>query len=164
MIVPNRELANTQFPFDISLTSNPQVYLDTLNMEDNIDMGPPRGRSQVNSKNNSRDLSIISITSSKSYHKHMEIQNYNQSWCNQVEDEYNAHSSGTNVEETNISNGLITSNHSKGKQCKFNEVLALNNILPPPVTNIANNQYVPNSQQFKVPLNYNIKGSSEPNT
>ena len=43
----------------------------------------------MNLKNNSRYLSIISTISSKPYHKCMEIQNHNQSWCNQVKDKYN---------------------------------------------------------------------------
>ena len=141
IVVSNRKLVNTQFSFDISSTSNPQAHLDTLNMENDINMDPPRGRSQINS----RDLSIISTTSSKSYHKCMEIQNHNQLWCNQVEDEYNAHSSDTNVEEINISNGSVTGNNPKGKQHEFNKALALNNMLPPPITNMVNNQYIPNS-------------------
>ena len=117
----------------------------------------------MNLKNNSRDLSIISATSSKPYHKCMDIQNHNQLWCNQVEDEYNAHSSSNNVGETNIFNGSVTSNNPKDKQCKFNEVPALNNIFPSLVANILNNQHVPNLQQFKIHFNYNINGPSEPN-
>ena len=96
MVVPNRKLVNTQFSFDISSTSNPQAHLDTLNMENDINMDPPRERSQINSKNNSRNLSIVSTISFKSYYKCMEIQNHNQLWCNQVEDKYNAHSPDTN--------------------------------------------------------------------
>ena len=144
MVVPNRELVNTQFPFDISSTLNSQAHLDALNIENGIYIGSFRERFQMNLKNNSRYLSIISTTSSKPYHKCMEIQNHNQSWCNQVEDKYNAYSLSTNVGETNISNGSVTSNNSKDKQHKFNEVPALNNMLPPPVANIVNNQYISN--------------------
>ena len=69
----------------------------------------------------------------------MKIQNHNQLWYNQVEDEYNAYFSGTNVEKTNVSNSLITGNHPKDKKHEFNEVLILNNMLSPPVANIENN-------------------------
>jgi len=98
----------------------------------------------MNLKNNSRDSSIISTMSFKPYHKCMVIQNHNQLWCDQVEDKYNTHSLSTNIGETNISNGSVTGNNSKDKQHKFSEVPALNNMLPPPVANIVNNQHVPN--------------------
>ena len=114
-------------------------------MEDDIDMGPPRGRTPMTSKNNSRDSSIISTTSSTPYHEHMEIQNHNLSWCDQVEDEYNSHSSVTNVGETNISNGLVSGNNSKGKQHEYNEIPALNSMLTPPVASMVNNQHIPNT-------------------
>jgi len=76
----------------------------------------------------------------------MEIQNHNQLWYNQVEDEYNAHSSVTNVGEINISNGSVTGNNPKSKQYEFNKALVLNNTLPPPIANMVNNQHIPNSQ------------------
>ena len=52
----------------------------------------------------------------------------------------------TNVEEINISNSSVTGNNPKGKQCEFNKALALNNMLPPSIANMVNNQYIPNSQ------------------
>ena len=114
-------------------------------MEDDIDMGPPRGRSPMSSKNNSRDASIVSKASSKPYHEHMEIQNDNPSWCDQVEDEYISRSSNSNVGETSISNGLVSGNNPKGKQREINEALALNNTLSSHEASKANNQHIPNA-------------------
>jgi len=49
-------------------------------MEEDIVMAPMKGRTLEYSKNISRELSIISTTLSKPYHKFMEIQNLNPSW------------------------------------------------------------------------------------
>jgi len=78
-------------------------------------MAPTRKRTPVGLKNNSRDLSIISAALSRLYHEHIEIQNLNSSWFDQVEDEHNPLFSETNVGESNISNGPVTSNNPKGK-------------------------------------------------
>ena len=81
MVVLIRELANNIFS---TLTNIPsytpvaQIYFN-LNMENDIDMGPPRGRSSMLSKNNSKDSSIISTMSSKPYYEYIEIQNDNPS-------------------------------------------------------------------------------------
>jgi len=69
----------------------------------------------------------------------MKIQNNNPLWFDQVEDECNAHSSGTNVGESNISNGLFSGNNHKGKQHEINKAPALHNMLPPSVESIVNN-------------------------
>ena len=116
MVAPNRGLVNTQFSFDISSTSNSQAHLNTLNMENDIEMGPPRGRSHINLSNSSRDSSIISTTSFKLYYKHIEIQNNNPSWFNQIEDEYNACSLDTNIGKSNISSSSVSGNNLKNKQ------------------------------------------------
>ena len=107
-------------------------------MENDIDMGPPRGRSHINLSNSSRDSSIISTTSFKLYYKHIEIQNNNPSWFNQIEDEYNACSLDTNIGKSNISSSSVSGNNLKNKQWKINETLALNNTLPSSVESMVN--------------------------
>jgi len=76
MVALVRDLANIQ----LSTTISSLKYLNlcsTLNMEEDIDMVSIRERTLVGSKNNSRDLSIISATLFRLYHKHIEIQNLN---------------------------------------------------------------------------------------
>ena len=96
MVAPVRDLANIQLS---TTTFSPKHsnHLPNLNMEEDIVMAPTRGRTPVDSKNSSRDSSIISTTSSKPYYECMEIQNHNALWFDQVEDECNPSFSGTNV-------------------------------------------------------------------
>ena len=163
MVASVRDLANIQLS-TMTFISGHSIHCPVLNMEEDIDMSTTRGRTLMGSKNNSRDSSIISKTSSIPYHECMEIQNLNTSWFNQVEDELLTSSLNTNVKESNISNIPITGNNSKGKQCKFNEASALNNMLPPHGTSMAINQYVSNLQNIEVPINYNINGPTELNS
>jgi len=72
MVVPIRDLANIQLSTTISSSKHLNYYF-TLNMEKDINMAYTRGKTLVGSKNNSRDSSIISVTSSKLYHKYIEI-------------------------------------------------------------------------------------------
>jgi len=57
MIVPNRELANTYFPFIFSLPSNPQIH---NNIAMDIDINTPKDWSINFSTNNSRESSTHS--------------------------------------------------------------------------------------------------------
>ena len=98
-------------------------------IENSVVMSSLRGRLPMSTNNNSRNSSIISKASSKLYYECMEIQSINPMWADQVEDEYNSCFLYTNVGETNISNGSVTGNNPKGKQCNINEALALNNML-----------------------------------
>ena len=84
-------------------------------MEENIIMASIKGRTPECSKNTSRELSIISTTSSKLYHKCMEIQNLDSLWFGQVKDECFPQSLGTNVGESNISDSLVTGSNPKSK-------------------------------------------------
>jgi len=81
MVAPNRELANTQFPFDISSTSNPQAH---LNKAMDIDIDTPRGRSANPSTNNSRESSTHSSVSSIAYADRVQALNNSPSWADQV--------------------------------------------------------------------------------
>jgi len=85
IVAPNRELADTLFPFDISILSNPMT---NNNMNMNIDMNNPRGRTVNASANSSRKSSTHSSVSSISYIERMEAQNNNPSQADQV-DEFN---------------------------------------------------------------------------
>jgi len=81
MVAPNRELANTQFPFDISSTSNPQAH---LNKAMDMDMDTPRGWSANSSTNNSRESSMHSSVSSIAYADRVQALNNSPSWADQV--------------------------------------------------------------------------------
>ena len=76
--MPNRELANIFFPFDISILSNPMT---NNNIIMNIDMDNPRGKIVNASANSSRKSSTHSSVSSI---ERMEAQNNNSSWADQV--------------------------------------------------------------------------------
>ncbi|KAL9712961.1 hypothetical protein Ac2012v2_004202 [Leucoagaricus gongylophorus] len=82
MVAPNRELANTLFPFDTSTLFNPMVQ-NNINMD--MDIDTPRGRSAIPSANNSRELLAHSSVSSIPYVERMETQSNNPSWADQVE-------------------------------------------------------------------------------
>ena len=82
MVAPNRELANTLFPFDASTLFNPMVQ-NNINMD--MDINTPRGRSAIPSANNSRELLAHSSVSSIPYVKRMEAQSNNPSWADRVE-------------------------------------------------------------------------------
>ena len=79
MVAPNRELANTLFPFDTSTLFNPMVQ-NNINMD--MDIDTPRGRSAIH---NSRELLAHSSVSSIPYVERMETQSNNPSWADQVE-------------------------------------------------------------------------------
>ena len=123
-----------------------------------------RRRTPVGLKNNSRDLSIISVISSKFYFEQMEDQNHNTSWFNQVEDKCNHLSLNTNVEKSNISNGSTSGNNSKDKQHASNKALALNNTCSPHVESIDNFQHALQFMNIEIPINYNINALIETNS
>ena len=81
MVAPNRELANTQFPFDISSTSNPQAH---LNKAMDMDIDTPRGWSANSSTNNSRESSTHSSVSSIAYADRVQALNNSPSWADLV--------------------------------------------------------------------------------
>jgi len=130
-------------------------------MEENIIMAPIRGRSPDCSKNLLRKVSVSSITSSKLYHKHMEIQNLDPLWFGQVEDECFPQSSSTNTEKCNISNSSGTGSNLKGKQHKDNMALALNNMRLPHIDYMANSQNTSDITHIEVLINYNINAPIE---
>jgi len=85
IVVPNRELVNTLFSFDISILSIPIAY---NNKNIDIDIDTLRGRLVNVSTNGSRESLTYSNVPFISYMKRMEAQNNNSSWTNQV-DKYN---------------------------------------------------------------------------
>jgi len=82
-------------------------------MEENIIMASTRERIPKGSKNSSRKSSVSSTISSKPYHEHIEIQNLDPSWFDQVENKCFPLFLSTNVGKSNISNSLGTGNNSK---------------------------------------------------
>jgi len=76
MVVPNRELANTLYPFITSTHFNPSKQYN-INMDMEIDT--PRGRSANASANSSRAVSAHSGISFILYVKRMEAQSKNPS-------------------------------------------------------------------------------------
>ena len=57
IIVLKRDLANTYFPLNLSLLSNPSTY---NNMNIDMKINTPRGWSNISSINNSRELLVNS--------------------------------------------------------------------------------------------------------
>ena len=84
-------------------------------------------------------------------------------WFGQVEDECFPQSLGTNVGKSNIFNGSVTGSNPKSKQYEDNMALALNNMRPPPIENMANSQYALDVMHFEIPINYNINAPTEAN-
>jgi len=80
-----------------------------------------------------------------------------------VEDKCFPQSSSPNIEESNISNSLVTSSNPKGKQCEDNVALALNNMRSPFVENIANSQYTLDMMHFEILINYDINAPTKAN-
>lgn len=83
MVAPNRDLANTYFPFDFSLLCNPQALCSNMAVDMDIDM--PRGWSVNSSANSSRASSIHLNTSSIAYAERVQALNNNPTWADQVE-------------------------------------------------------------------------------
>ena len=65
MVAPERDLANTLFPFTINPTNSLQDHSATTLMDINIDT--PRGQSTGHKSNNSRESSVLSNASSVAY-------------------------------------------------------------------------------------------------
>ena len=85
MIVPNRELVNILFPFNISILSISIAY-NNKNIDMNIKI--LRSWSVNSSTNSSRESSTCLSVSSIPYVERIEAQNNDLSWTKQV-DEYN---------------------------------------------------------------------------
>ena len=147
-----RDLVNIHF-FSTTISSIHSNLCPTLNIEEDIVMASTREKIPECSKNTSRDLFVISTTSSKLYYEHMKIQNLNSLWFGQVEDECFPQSLGTNVGKSNIFNGLVTGSNPKSKQCEDNMALAPNNMRPPSIENMTNSQYALDTMHFEIPIN-----------
>jgi len=74
MVVPNREIANSNIFTSTSAMSNP---VKSKAGSEDVPMGAPRGRSIVSSTNSSRESSILSKVSFIEYSAHMEAQSAN---------------------------------------------------------------------------------------
>ena len=83
MVVPNRKLVNILFPSITSIASSSKVY-NNMNMDVNVDT--PRGRSINSSTNNFRELLVYSSLHSIFYIEGMETQSNNPSWADQVDE------------------------------------------------------------------------------
>jgi len=58
---------------------------NTNNVSEDINMDSPKGRSNIISRNSSREHSTASSVSSVAYSKQMEIQNDDPNWTNQTD-------------------------------------------------------------------------------
>ena len=83
MVVPERVLANTTFPFDINTQFNPQETC--RNMATDMEVNTPRGRSNISSTNSSRATSVHSDVSSTAYAEQVQALANNLTWADQVE-------------------------------------------------------------------------------
>jgi len=81
MVVSKRDLANTYFPLNLSLLSNPPAY-NNINID--IEINIPKGWSNISSTKNSRKLLVNSSTLSVLYAERMLAFNNSSSWAEQV--------------------------------------------------------------------------------
>ena len=70
MVAPERILANTSFPFNLSTSSKPQEPFK--NMVTNMEVNTPRGQSVSSSTNSSRASSVHSNVLSIGYTEHVQ--------------------------------------------------------------------------------------------
>jgi len=82
MVVPNREIVNKKLLIIPSAMSSPKVINNDL---EDINMGPPRERSNKLSINSSRESSADSKSSDNEYTHRMEIQSSDPNWANQAD-------------------------------------------------------------------------------
>jgi len=83
MVVPNREIVNTNIFSSSSAMSNP---LKSNVVSEDIQMNAPRDRFTVSSMNSSRKSYMLFKLSSIVYATHIEAQSDNSNWANQTED------------------------------------------------------------------------------
>jgi len=138
IVVPNKELANTLFSFDISI-SNISLFIpmaqNPSNMNMNINTDVTRGRSASSNINNSRESSTHLDTSSVPYHKRMKIQSDNTLWSEQVEiEKRDSFSLSYTISKKGNSDSVkkTADNNTTGRvQSVNNKVTAPNNISSP---------------------------------
>ena len=82
MVVPNREIVNTNYFLTTSAMSN---SVEAKCISENINIDKPRGRSTLISRNMSRVVSVHSDLLSIPYIEQIENQSNNSSWFNQTE-------------------------------------------------------------------------------
>jgi len=73
MVAPNRELANTLFPFIINPQSSLQEMTNANNQQMDIEVNSPRGQSMLANSNSSRESSIHSNTLSMVYADRVQV-------------------------------------------------------------------------------------------
>jgi len=89
MVVPKRDLTNKISSYTSEFTNqynNTPSIMANYNSLMNVDIEPPRGRTNFLSAVSSREPSNHSSISSIPYVERMEIQNDNPSWADQVEE------------------------------------------------------------------------------
>ena len=132
MVVLIRGLVNTSLSTSTKALSTNLMAQIPANMNMNIDINIPRGRSALHFSKSSRESSIHSNVSSVSYHTRMEIQSNNFLWSKQVKAEKITLSYAINAKEDNIPVEQIVNNSPKiGVQCEINETPALSNTPSP---------------------------------
>ena len=83
MVVPERILVNTIFPFEISIQSNLQE--PSRNMATDMEVNTPRGQSTTSSTNSSRATSVHSDVFSTACAEHIQALSNNPTWADQIE-------------------------------------------------------------------------------
>ena len=84
IVAPNREIANKNLLIISSAMSSSKII---NNDSEDINMGPPRERSNKSSINSSRESSTDSKSSDNEYAYRMKIQSSNPNWANQADAE-----------------------------------------------------------------------------
>jgi len=147
MVVPNREIANKLFLFNILAMSN-SVKVHNLSEDVNIDK--TRGRYIVLSPISSRAASTHSNASSIPYINRIEAQNNNHFWFNQTEQEnfqlLYASLKGGNSDDQNRNQVSIAANHTNNMRKQHI-----------PIKGLALNFFCSsNENMFNVQLSYDI--------
>ena len=139
MVVPKRDLVNTQFSFNIYTFSNLMIQ-NNLNMDMDIDTS--KGRSTTSNANSSKVSSIHSNLSSIFYVERMEAQSNNLSWAEQVElnkmEEITLSYATPKIGKNKFANEAIDPTPKAEEEHSNNKATILNNTLNPQGEGVAN--------------------------
>ena len=153
MVVPNREIANKLFLFNILAMSN---SVEVHNLSEDVNMDKTRGRFMALSPISSRATSTHSNASSIPYVNRIEAQNNGYFWFNQTEQEnfqllYASLKRG-NSDDQNRNQVSMVANYTNNMRKQHVPIKGL----------VLNFSYSSNKNMFNVQLSYDINQALDP--